>query len=38
MKLSEESTCCFTGHRMLPQKKVEQILKQLNKAVDKLIR
>lgn len=30
-------TCCFTGHRILPQDKIEQILIRLNQEVDNLI-
>lgn len=30
-------TCCFTGHRKLPQDKIEQILIRLNQEVDNLI-
>ncbi len=31
-------TCCFTGHRYLPQSTVEKIVVQLNTEVDNLIR
>ena len=30
-------TCCFTGHRKLPAKKIEKIIKRLDKEIDKLI-
>lgn len=30
-------TCCFMGHRTLPQDKIEQILIRLNQEVDNLI-
>lgn len=37
MKKSKYQTCCFTGHRKLPQEKIEQILIRLNQEVDNLI-
>lgn len=37
MKKSKYQTCCFTGHRRLPQEKIEQILIRLNQEVDNLI-
>ena len=37
MKHSKENTCCFTGHRVLSQKKIERIVKRLDEVVDKLI-
>ena len=30
-------TCCFTGHRKLPQDKIEIIIKRLDREVDNLI-
>ena len=30
------TTCCFTGHRNLPQRKIKQIKKRLDKEIDKL--
>ena len=32
-----EYTCCFTGHRSLPQRQLEPIAKRLENAVDTLI-
>ena len=32
-----QNTCCFTGHRILPNKKPESIVIQLNKEIDNLI-
>ena len=32
-----EKTCCFTGHRTLSHKKIEQIVKRLHEEVDRLI-
>lgn len=29
-------TCCFTGHRKLPQNKIEHIIKRLNDEIDNL--
>lgn len=37
MKKSKYQTCCFTGHRKLPQDKIEQILIRLNQEIDNLI-
>ena len=34
---SKETTCCFTGHRALPKKKIEKIVKRLNEEVERLI-
>ena len=34
----KEKTCCFTGHRNLPEKKIEHIIKRLNDETDELIR
>lgn len=31
------NTCCFTGHRKLPEHKIEGILKHLDQEVDNLI-
>ena len=33
----KNKTCCFTGHRKLPAKKIETILYKLNKEVERLI-
>ena len=33
----KENTCCFAGHRVLSQKKIERIVKRLNKEIDHLI-
>ena len=35
--MMKERTCCFTGHRGLPQDRVERIVMNLNKEVDHLI-
>jgi len=35
--MEKQKTCCFTGHRKLPQDKIEQILIRLNQEVDNLI-
>ncbi|MEG2574815.1 MAG: SLOG family protein, partial [Christensenella sp.] len=35
--MEKSKTCCFTGHRKLPQDKIEQILIRLNQEVDNLI-
>jgi len=35
--LLNEKTCCFTGHRTLSHKKIEQIVKRLHEEVDRLI-
>lgn len=32
-----EKTCCFTGHRKLPQNKIQKICIRLNEEIDKLI-
>lgn len=32
-----EKTCCFTGHRHLPQNKLEQIMMKLHREIEKLI-
>lgn len=32
-----KTTCCFTGHRLLPKKKIESICIKLNEEIDKLI-
>ncbi|MEA4852858.1 MAG: hypothetical protein VB082_01130 [Christensenella sp.] len=37
MNNSKNQTCYFTGHRRLPQEKIEDILIRLNKEVDNLI-
>ncbi len=34
----KEHTCCFTGHRKLPKDKVEQIVKNLDYEIEKLIK
>ena len=31
------STCCFTGHRKLPQKKIQHIIKRLSDEIDRLV-
>ena len=33
----KEHTCCFTGHRKLPQSKIESIIKRLDQEIDYLI-
>ena len=33
----KQNTCCFTGHRLLPVKKIQQIVTKLNEEVDLLI-
>ena len=33
----KQNTCCFTGHRKLPQKKIQRIVKRLNEEIDQLI-
>lgn len=33
----KEHTCCFTGHRKLPQDKIEKIVLNLNREVESLI-
>ncbi|MGJ4849208.1 SLOG family protein [Bacillota bacterium Meth-B3] len=37
MGMMKEHTCCFTGHRGLPQDRVERIVTNLNTEVDHLI-
>ena len=37
MENIKNQTCCLTGHRKLPQDKIEQILIRLNQEVDNLI-
>ena len=32
-----EKSCCFTGHRLLAKKKIEQIEKRLHEEIDRLI-
>ncbi len=32
-----KKTCCFTGHRLLPQKKIQPICIRLNEEIEKLI-
>ncbi|MDD2421980.1 MAG: SLOG family protein [Heliobacteriaceae bacterium] len=32
----KEKTCCFSGHRKLPQNKIESIVKRLNDEIDNL--
>jgi len=32
-----ETTCCFTGHRKLPAKKIENIMLRLNAEIERLI-
>lgn len=32
-----EHTCCFTGHRKLPQNKIEKIILNLNREIENLI-
>ena len=32
-----EKTCCFAGHRKLPPKKIQNIMLNLNREVDRLI-
>ena len=34
---NKNNTCFFSGHRKLPQKKIERIVKRLNEEIDKLI-
>jgi uncharacterized phage-like protein YoqJ len=31
------TTCCFSGHRKLPEEKIEQIVKRLGREIDSLI-
>ena len=33
-----ERTCCFTGHRKLPAKKIDTIVFNLNKEIERLIK
>ena len=33
----KQYTCCFTGHRKLPQKKIQHIIKRLSDEIDRLI-
>ena len=33
----KQKTCCFSGHRVLSQKKIEKTLKRLHEEVDQLI-
>lgn len=33
----DNQTCCFTGHRKLPQYKINALIKRLNQEVDNLI-
>lgn len=37
MEIMKEHTCCFTGHRKLPQDKIEKIVLNLAREVDNLI-
>lgn len=37
MTQNKNHACCFTGHRRLPESKIEGILMRLNQAVDSLI-
>jgi uncharacterized phage-like protein YoqJ len=37
MMANKNKTACFTGHRILSQKKIERIVKRLNKEVDRII-
>ena len=32
-----ERTCCFTGHRKLPSRKIQNIMLNLNREIDRLI-
>jgi len=34
----KRATCCFTGHRKLPQDKIERIIKRLNDEIENLYR
>lgn len=36
-KIENNTTCCFTGHRKLPQNKIWQIVKRLDTEIDNLI-
>lgn len=31
------NTCCFTGHRTLPAKKIEKIMMKLDREIENLI-
>ena len=33
----QENICCFTGHRYLPPEKIEQIVMNLDREIEKLI-
>ncbi len=33
----QKTTCCFTGHRQLPEDQIESIIKRLNDALEQLI-
>jgi len=35
---SKQNTCCFTGHRVFSQRKIEHIVKHLNEEINRLIR
>ena len=35
---NKNNTCCFSGHRVLSQKKIERIVKRLHKEIDQLIK
>lgn len=37
MSIYKSNTCCFTGHRKLPQGKIEMMILNLNREVDNLI-
>ena len=35
--MDKSKTCCFTGHRKLPRERIEQIMKSLDREVERLI-
>jgi len=35
---NKNKTCCFSGHKILPQKKIERIIKRLHEEIDQLIK
>ena len=37
MSEDKNKTTCFTGHRVLPEKKIERIVKRLDEEIDRLI-
>ena len=37
IEMIKATTCCFTGHRKLPEEKIESIIIRLNDEVDRLI-